>query len=136
MSQRKIKVLRNFFSKSYNDDDLKKLFLWFNSEKGHDEIADVMDSEWRFLKSEDVQISMDSVKMLTNIQNGIRRNKTIQIKNNLIKILPYAAVLAVIIGISVLFYLNNKSSKSYSDLYTSVITENGKVITVIQGKIR
>ena len=131
MSQRKIKVLRNFFSKSYNDDDLKKLFLWFNSEKGHDEIADVMDSEWRFLKSEDVQISMDSVKMLTNIQNGIRRNKTIQIKNNLIKILPYAAVLAVIIGISVLFYLNNKSSKSYSDFYTSVITENGQRSKVV-----
>ncbi|QGY47796.1 DUF4974 domain-containing protein [Maribellus comscasis] len=131
MSQQKIHVLRKFFTKSYNDNDLKKLFLWFNSEKGHDEIADVMDTKWKSFKSEDVLADMDSVKMLTNIQNRIRRDKTIQIRNNFIKIFPYAAILAVIIGFSVLFYLNNIPSRSRSDLYTSVITENGQRSKVV-----
>ncbi len=131
MSQQKIEAIRRFFTKSYNDDDLKKLFLWFNSEKGHDEIADVMDTKWKSFKSEEVLADMDSVKMLTNIQNRIRRDKTIQIRNNFIKIFPYAAVLAIIIGFSVLFYLNNKPSKLRSDLYTSVITENGQRSKVV-----
>ena len=131
MRQQKIQVLRKFFTKSYNDDDLKKLLLWFNSEKGHSEIADVMDKEWNAIKDEDVLAEMDSAKMLANIQNGIRRNKTIQIRNNLIKLLPYAAVVVAIIGFSVFFYLNNKQSKSYSDFYTSVITENGQRSKVV-----
>ena len=131
MSQRKIEIIRKFFSKSYSDDDLQKLFLWFNSEKGHNEIADVMDTKWRFFKREDVLPDMDSVKMLTNIKNGIRRNRTIQFKSNFKRILPYAAVVAVIIGFSVFFFLNNKHSKSYSDFYTSVITENGQRSKVV-----
>ena len=132
MNLRKTETIRRFFSKSYSDDDLKNLFLWSNSEKGHCEITETLDKNWKSFEYDNTRVNVDSAKMLMNIKNGIRRNKTVQIKNNFTRLLPYAAVIAVIIGFVVIFTSNNRFVKQlYSNQYTSIITENGQRSKVV-----
>ena len=132
MSQRKIETIRRFFSKSYNNNDLKNLFLWHNSEKGISEITDSIDESWRSFKYDESRINVDSAKMLMTIKNGIRHNKTIRIKNNFKKLLPYAAVITLIIGFVAVFSSRNVYQEQPDvNLFASVITENGQRSKVI-----
>ena len=134
MNSKKIKIIKNFFSKSFTDEELKNLFLWFNSKKGYKEIIDSLDKNWESFEYNDTQMSMDSSKMLRKIKNGIQSEKTIQLKNNFTKFLHYASLIAIIIGFTaiIIYIFNNKpSKKSYSDFYTSIITESGQRSKVV-----
>lgn len=133
LNSNKIETIKKFFSKSCSENDLRNLFLWFNSAKGHDEIHQALDADWRSLE-DDHTIQVDSVKILTNIKNGIKSHKVFSLKSNINRLLPYAAVLLVIIGLASLFYynqnfINRPDSKNLS--YSSVIVENGQKSKII-----
>ncbi len=131
MSQLKIEVIRKFFIKSEGNDDLKKLFLWFNSEKGHKEISNELEQHWKSFES-GLPGNIDSAKMLRVIKDGIWRNKSTNIKNNVIRLFPYAAAVALIIGFVAIFSVRNNLTKASDDyLYASVITGNGQRSKVV-----
>ena len=132
MNLGKMETIKRFLSKSDNVDDLKNLFLWFNSEKGHTEINDSLEKKWRSFEYDDTSLHVDSAKILLNIKNEIRHKKTVQLKNNFTRLLPYAAIIFVIIGFVVILSSHNKLKKqSNSNLYASVMTENGQRSKVV-----
>ncbi|MCK3684468.1 FecR family protein [Maribellus sp. YY47] len=128
MNQKKINVIRRFFSKSYSDDDLKSLFQWLNSEKGTWEITETLNENWKSFEWDDNPASIESAKMLMNIKNGILNRKTLQFRNRVIKLLPYAAVFLVILGFIIIL---TSQGKINNNQYTSVITENGQRTKVV-----
>jgi ferric-dicitrate binding protein FerR (iron transport regulator) len=133
MNSDKIEAIKKFFSKSSSEDDLRNLFLWFNSAKGHDEINHALDEEWKSA-GDGQTIPIDSAKILTNIKNGIKSRKSYSLKANINRVLPYAAVFLAIIGLASLFFYN-QNSINRSDLknltYSTVIVENGQRSKII-----
>ena len=124
-------TIRRFFSDSYSEEDLKKLFLWFNSEKGHAEMGRMFD-ENRFSSDVDEDIPVDSEKMLENIRKGIRRRESLKIKRTFNRLLPYAAILILVLG-SVFFFSHKKSSGegAFKSRTVTVITQNGQRSQVV-----
>jgi len=132
MNLRKIEIIRRFFSKTCNDDDLENLFLLLNSKKGHDEINNILDTDWNSFECDDTMINTDSGKMFKNIKNGIRRNELMKMNKLFIRRLSYAAAIITIIGLTIFIVLNSPFSGQYdADRYTSVITEKGQRSKVI-----
>ncbi len=133
MKLNKIETLRRFFSKSDTTADLKNLFLWFNSEKGHSEINHDLDHLWQSIEI-DESIPVNSQKMMANIRKGIQPKKGRSLKTNFLRFVPYAAMLVITIGFSVLFYYTRISlqpNNSEIVSYTSVIAENGQKSKII-----
>jgi len=133
MDSHKIETLKNFLSRSYSETDLKNLFYWFNSRKGHSEISRILDKNWEAFDF-DGNIAVDSEKILANIKNEIRHRKNRGLKNNFKHFLPYAAVFAAILGL--VFFLATYTgsffrSQNQANSMASVITENGQRSKVI-----
>ena len=82
MKSLKLETIKKFTSKSYNESDLKDLFLWFNSKNGLNKIGDLFEENWNNYNNTS-EFEVDSEKILTNIRNEIRLNKTIQLKKNI-----------------------------------------------------
>lgn len=124
-------TLRRFFSGSYSEEELKKLFLWSNSEKGQAEMGRLFD-ENRFSSDVDEDIPVDSEKMLENIRKGIRHRKSLKIKRTFNRLLPYAAMLILVLG-SVFFFSHKKSAdeRAFNSGSVTVITQNGERSQVI-----
>lgn len=124
-------TIRRFFSGSYSEEDLKKLFLWFNSEKGHSEMGRMFD-ENRFSSDVDEDIPVDSEKMLEHIRKGIRRRESLKIKRTFNRLLPYAAMLILVLG-SVFFFSHKKSAeeRAFNSRTVTVITQNGQRSQVV-----
>ncbi|MFV0593936.1 MAG: FecR family protein [Draconibacterium sp.] len=133
MNLKKIEIIKRFFSKSYDDDDLMNLFRWFNSEKGNLEITDSLYESWKsFEYNDDLQVHVESAKMFTNIRNAILRNNTQRTTRQIIRLLPYAAVFIVIVGIIAILSSQGELIKfSNPNQYTSIITENGQRSRVV-----
>lgn len=126
-------TIKRFFTQSYSENDLKKLFLWLNSEKGHSEINDSFDNNWNTFQY-DNNIDIDSEKIILNINKRIKNSKPSQIKLNLRRLLPYAAMLVMVIGFVVFQRVNNKKNQVepyLTNKYTSVIVENGQRSKVV-----
>ena len=124
-------TIRRFFSGSYSEEDLKKLFLWFNSEKGHTEMGRLLD-ENRLSADVDEDIPVDSEKMLAHIRKGIKDRKSLKIKRTFNRLLPYAAILILVLG-SVFFFSHKKSSDKgiFNSRPVTVITQNGQRSQVV-----
>jgi transmembrane sensor len=124
-------TLRRFFSGSYSEEELKKLFLWSNSEKGQAEMGRLFD-ENRFSSDVDEDIPVDSEKILENIRKGIRHRKSLKIKRTFNRLLPYAAMLILVLG-SVFFFSHKKSAdeRAFNSGSVTVITQNGERSQVI-----
>ena len=124
-------TIRRFFSDSYSEEDLKKLFLWLNSEKGHDELGRLFD-ESRPAADFDDDISVDSEKMLAHIRKGIKDRKSLKIKRTFNRLLPYAAMLILVLG-SIFFFSHKKSSDegAFKSRTVTVITQNGQRSQVV-----
>ncbi len=124
-------TIRRFFSDSYSEEDLKKLFLWLNSEKGHDELGRLFDGS-RPAANFDDDISVDSEKMLTHIRKGIKDRKSLKIKRTFNRLLPYVAMLIFVLG-SVFFFSHKKSSGegAFKSRTVTVITQNGQRSQVV-----
>lgn len=126
-------TIKRFFSKTHSETDLKNLFLWFNSKKGHSEIKELLDKSWDTFQF-DNNIKIDSEKILQNIKKGIRANQPSPFRLKIKRLLPYAAMLAI--TISFVFYTynyrkNNTGHVNINNNYTSVITENGQRSKVV-----
>jgi len=127
MTLRKIEIIKRFFHKTCNDEDLRTLFLLFNSKKGHDEINDILDTDWNLFECDDTMINMNSEKMFKNIKNGIRCNEIMEMKNCFIRRFSFAAAIVIVIGLVFFITLNSKFSEQHdANQYTSVITEKGQ----------
>lgn len=124
-------TMQRFFSGSYSETDLKNLFFRLNSEKGQDEIGQLFDESRNFINFDD-DIPVDSEKMLKNIRKGIKRKKLLQLKRNLAQLLPYAAMLILILG-SIFFYYHKKSidKVAFNNKTITVITKNGQRSQVV-----
>ncbi|MEN8249729.1 MAG: FecR domain-containing protein [Bacteroidota bacterium] len=126
-------TIKRFFSKTHSEKDLKNLFLWFNSTKGHSEIKESLDKSWDTFQF-DNNIKVDSEKILQNIKKGIRNYQSSRFKRKVRQFLPYVAMLAI--TISFVFYIYNYR-KNYTgqvninNNYTSIITENGQRSKVV-----
>ncbi|MCW1734358.1 FecR family protein [Anaerorudis cellulosivorans] len=124
-------TIRRFFSGSYSEEDLKKLFLWLNSEKGQNEIGRLFD-ENRLSAYVDEDIPVDSEKMLENIRKGLKHRKSLEIKRTFNRLLPYAAMLILVLG-SIFFFSHKKSSdeRAFNSRTVTVITQNGQRSQVV-----
>jgi transmembrane sensor len=124
-------TIRRFFSGSYSEEDLKKLFLWFNSEKGHTEMGRLLD-ENRLSADVDEDIPVDSEKMLAHIRKGIKDRKSLKIKRTFNRLLPYAVMLILVLG-SVFFFSHKKNSDkgAFKSRTVTVITQNGQRSQVV-----
>jgi transmembrane sensor len=120
-----------FFSGSYSEEELKKLFLWSNSEKGQDEMGRLFD-ENRFSSDVDEEIPVDSEKMLEHIRKGIKHRKSLKIKRTFNRLLPYAAMLILVLG-SIFFFSHKKSveERAFNSRTVTVITQNGQRSQVV-----
>jgi ferric-dicitrate binding protein FerR (iron transport regulator) len=125
-------TIKRFFSKSNSEDDLKKLFLWFNSAKGQSEIKKSLDKSWDTFEEDD-NIEVDSGKMIQNIKNRIQYNQTSKLRLKMKQFLPYAAMLAIVFCF--VFYLSayfkNNTDQFVNTNNISVITEKGQRSKVI-----
>ncbi len=131
MNFSKIATIIRFFSASYSEKDLKNMFLWLNSEKGHHEIHQALDEFWLSIDADaDHNIPVDSGKMRTNIQDGIKHRNVLTVRSRLKRLLPYAAIL-ILGGCLFAFYhsKNPNHRKELSD--TSVIADNGQRSRII-----
>lgn len=66
----KLLLLRKFFDHQISDEELRQLFLWFNSEKGEAEVKELLNANWAFWKADNFE-EMDSDKMLSVIRSRI-----------------------------------------------------------------
>jgi ferric-dicitrate binding protein FerR (iron transport regulator) len=128
-------TIKRFFANSASEDDLKNLFLRLNSKKGHDEINQSLNKNWNSFKAES-NIYIDSEKILRNIRNGIRRKKSLELKQNFTRLLPYAAMLVMLLGFTFYFFSYKKNVHTPEELVvnnrvTSVITQNGQRSKVV-----
>lgn len=120
--------IKCFFSRSCNENDLKNLFIWFNSEKGHSEIKEVLDKSWNTFRSEN-NIDIDSKKILLNIKKGLQRNHPPQPLFSVRNLLPYAAMIALIVSFTFFIFKYREiglRKVHTNQRYTSVVTENGQ----------
>ena len=63
-------TLKRFFTGFTSKNDLKEMFVCFNSEKGQDEVSRLLDKSWSsFDYKEDIYV--DSSKILFNIREAI-----------------------------------------------------------------
>ena len=127
-------TIKQIYSKSRNDDDLRNLFLWFNSRKGHDEINAFLDTEWTGFEGDD-NIHVESQKMIAQIKMRINRSRISVLKQNARQFLPYAAMLAVVLAcawyISSIHKTEVSSPETAITTCTTVITENGQRSRVV-----
>lgn len=127
-----IATIRKFFSHSYEEKDVENLFFWFNSEKGRDEISRSLDNGWDSFDYEPAQVEIDSDKLLRNIRIGIQKQKNKHRRIKLMKRLPYAAVLFVLITLTIVINsYNRRLFQADKNEYTLVITENGQRSKVV-----
>lgn len=122
-------TLQRYFNGTSSEDDLKNLFRWFNSHKGHDEIIRQLESDWNTFKTDD-SIDVDSRKMIIQIKNRIGTSSKNGVFRVVKQMFPYAAML-VIGFITAWIYFSNRNTGTISQeplatAYTSVITENGQ----------
>lgn len=126
-------TIKRFSTKSYSGNDLKNLFLWFNSKKGHSEINKSLDHSWDTFHYND-NIEIDTEKIFSNIKKRIKKNKTSHFNLKIRQFLPYAAMLVITICFAV-FQITNKKNipaeSSFNNKYTSVIVENGQRSKVV-----
>ena len=130
MNFSKIATIIKFFSASYSEKDLKNMFLWLNSEKGHHEIHQALDEFWFSLDENADRIPVDSGKMLTHIQDRIKDRRVLTVRSHLKKLLPYAAILIAALCLFV-FYRSGNSIGQKDLSVTSVIADNGQRSRII-----
>lgn len=128
-------AVKRFFAGWYSEIDLKNLFLWLNSEKGQDEINRYLD-EKQDATIGDEELFVDSEKMLKQIRRRIKYRRSFEIKKSLHRLLPYAAMLLVVLGLIFFFsdQFSNKQSNDKTALVNraiTVITQNGERSQVI-----
>ena len=128
-------IIKRFFSRSYSESDLKKLFLWFNSEKGIEEISEEFHRRWKTIDY-DKNIMVDSVKLGEIIKKKVGKDKFYRLRRIIKRFFPYAAVLFiafVFVSLVILrYHTDNQSIKPVvSTKDTTVISENGQHSTVV-----
>jgi len=126
-------TIKRYFTNSCSENDIKNLFLWLNSEKGLSEIDEMLYNSWDSFDN-DINIDIDSEKLLKNIRRGIKSKKSFELRRNLTTLLPYAAMLLILLGSVFFFFSYNRNISDMPEgdkRFTSVITENGQRSKVI-----
>jgi len=126
-----IEKLKQFFTNSTSKNDLKDLFVCFNSKKGLDKIGRLLDKSWNSFDS-DGDIYVDSTKMLRKITDEIVEKNTVAADIKLTQSITCDAKLMFVQEISFYSFFFNKNN--YSLLMPllnigkiCVATESGKV---------
>lgn len=131
MKSNKKNIIQLFYRKQNSKDELQKLFGWLNSGQGNAELENELEADWNKFEFND-EIKVDSRKIFHNIEKGIHLRKSAARMLTIKRMLPYAAVLIILIGFQ--FYFNLYKSKpgdNIKNYYTSVITEEGQRSKVI-----
>ncbi|MCL3781849.1 DUF4974 domain-containing protein [Prolixibacteraceae bacterium JC049] len=122
---RKLKRIKEQTTSSH--EELKDLFYWLNSAKGQSEIREELNEEWNSFES-DENMEIDSHKMFSYIKSEIRKSPGIWLNITLKRLLPYAAMLVMVLGglLWLTFSERNGGNNPYNDVYTSFSTANGQ----------
>jgi ferric-dicitrate binding protein FerR (iron transport regulator) len=127
----KLNILKKFFAKIQNDEELKQLFYWLNSAKGQSEIEEELDSRWAKVKTEE-NVVVNSEKIFNNVKEQIGKEGIVRLNNTIKKFIPYAAILIIALAASFYFsYIKSSSNNVYNNTYTSFVTENGQRSKVV-----
>ena len=92
------KLLEKFYTNGdqLSPQELKKLFLWLNSERGTREMEHMLDHQWQKYGEEDEGL-INTTKILNEIRHLIHRNKTQSaVRKRIIRLIPYAAAVLAI----------------------------------------
>lgn len=101
-------TLKRFFTGFTSKNDLKEMFVCFNSEKGQDEVSRLLDKSWSsFDFKEDIYV--DSSKILFNIREAIVGKKTAELKQKLKRSNTYATIILLIQRFTFYYFTNKKS---------------------------
>ena len=72
-SDDKINLLQNFLNGRISDSQLRELFFWLNSEKGHLEYEKLFNERW--INNLDTTKNVDSVKLFSKIEAKIKEKQ-------------------------------------------------------------
>ncbi|MDX9881336.1 MAG: DUF4974 domain-containing protein [Prolixibacteraceae bacterium] len=146
-SQEQKILLEKFFTSKdqLSPQELHKLFLWLNSEKGNHELEQLLDIYWQQYNEENNGF-VDSPKILNEIKKRIQRSKNnYGIRKKIIRYVPYAAAVLVIgiILVGIQYYTINPRVKNDADIYyqyqssagipKDVVLPDGSKITLFPG---
>lgn len=133
-SEDKIHLLQNFFSGRISDPQLKELFFWLNSEKGHLEYEKLFNEGW--IKDFDATGSIDSVNVFSKIEARIKEKQKSKKKHFLIGLRNAAAIFILGMILPVIYYSTNISSKGNQQVVQykeSLSNEKVKKVTLSDG---
>ncbi len=140
-TQEQRELLKIFFNDKsrLSAQELKKLFVWLNSEKGNRELEQLLDDCWQSYAAGN-ENSINSAKILETIRIRIHRRKNTEIRRKIGQWLPYAAAILVIglMVTSLQFYTIKPRVKNEAVLlyeYKSLAREPKKVVLPDGSKI-
>lgn len=133
-SDDKINLLQNFLNGRISDSQLRELFFWLNSEKGHLEYERLFNERW--IKDFDALENIDSVKLFSKIEARIKEKQESKKKYFLLGLRNAAAIFILGLILPVIYYSTLTSSKENRQavyLKESLSSEKVKKMTLADG---
>lgn len=133
-SDDKINLLQNFLNGRISDSQLRELFFWLNSEKGHLEYEKLFNERW--IKDFDALENIDSVKLFTKIEARIKEKQKSKKKYFLLGLRNAAAIFFLGLILPVIYYstlISSKEKRQVVYLKESLSSEKVKKVTLADG---